>query len=64
MEKVTKDNTEELIFFLGAGASIKAGLSDVVKLTNDFKLWLQSQDYKDELSTINQIIDIILEWKQ
>ena len=63
MEKVNKDNTEELIFFLGAGASIKAGLSDVFKLTNDFKLWLQSQDYKDELSTINQIIDIILEWK-
>jgi SIR2-like protein len=49
----------ETIIFLGAGASIYAGINGVIKLVEDFNEWLQLNRKVDYLDINRKIIDII-----
>jgi hypothetical protein len=41
------------MFFLGAGASVDAGFVDVVKLKDEFLIWLENESKTDVLSISN-----------
>ncbi len=53
------DGPSEIIFVLGAGASVPAGISAIVKLVDDFKGWLIKARKKDYLDLTEKIIEII-----
>ena len=54
----------ELIFFLGAGASIDAGLVGVIQLVDKFKEWLKSTSKIDQLNIVVEILSILQMWKE
>jgi hypothetical protein len=54
----------DLIFFLGAGASIDAGLSGVLQLVDRFKEWLESKSKTDQLNIVVEILSILDMWKK
>lgn len=49
------------IFFLGAGASIPAGVRGVVGLVEDFRRWLQQEGKSDYLDITDKILEVIAE---
>ena len=53
----------EIIFFLGAGASIDAGFVDVIELKNQFLKWLESESKENSLSISNEILKTLQSWK-
>jgi hypothetical protein len=68
-EVYSPDNIElseeaKVAFFLGAGASIPAGLSSVVGLVSEFRNWLQSENKTNQLELTDRIISTIRNWKQ
>jgi hypothetical protein len=52
----------ETIFFLGAGASVPAGVHDVRALLDDFIYWLTSNSKLQESEIISKIKDRIEQW--
>jgi len=53
----------ETMFFVGAGASVPAGIKDVVTLVDELIIWLDSNN--PELSKVTRnIIEIIVEWEK
>jgi hypothetical protein len=54
-----RDRFPEVIFFLGAGASIPAGISGVVELVDDFKRWLEREGKRDHLDLTERILEVI-----
>jgi len=52
----------EVIFFLGAGASVKAGVPDTFGLVDAFREKIASQP--ENLRALNKILDILKEWKR
>src|SRR5215218_5199090 len=53
-----------IIFFLGAGASVPAGLKTVVQLTDYFKVWLKDNNPNSNYySIIEKIIEKIKDFK-
>ena len=57
----TKTNSE-VIFFLGAGASVKAGVSDTFGMVDDFRKEISSQP--DNLQALDKILGILKQWKR
>lgn len=51
----------DLVFFLGAGASVKAGVPDTFRMVDDFRK--QISDTKKNLSGLDQVIDHLKKWK-
>jgi hypothetical protein len=56
---LSNQQTNQIIFFLGAGASVDAGLPDVVGLVNKF---LESQNI-DRAGLTQEVLNIIKDWK-
>lgn len=54
----------EIMFFLGAGASVPAGLKDVVTVIPDFLGWLKTEqvNYPNTLDCIKEIITKMEDW--
>jgi hypothetical protein len=56
------DDSNEIMFFLGAGASIAAGIVDIVKLVDELVNWIVSNN--QQLSKLsNEVIKIIHQWE-
>ena len=53
--------TPETMFFLGAGASVPAGINGVVGLVKDYKEWL-AKDKCDDKRIVEQIENLLQEW--
>lgn len=53
----------QILFFLGAGASIDAGLVDVVELKHEFMRWLEKNSKSEHISLINDILVSLETWK-
>jgi SIR2-like domain len=49
----------DILFLLGAGASVPAGINAIVDLVGDLKNWLKRQGKKDYLELTDKIIEII-----
>ena len=49
----------EILFFLGAGASIDAGLVGVVELKHEFIKWLENNSKFEHLNLTNEILTIL-----
>ena len=49
----------KILFLLGAGASVPAGINAIVDLVGDLKNWLKQQGKKDHLELTDKIIEII-----
>jgi hypothetical protein len=60
MNKDTSRSSPEIIFFLGAGASVPAGASAIVELVDDFLKWLKRKRKQDYLKLTERIIEILL----
>jgi len=57
------DDSNEIMFFLGAGASIAAGIVDIVKLVDELVNWIVSNN--QQLSKLsNEVIKIIHQWER
>jgi SIR2-like domain len=54
---------DELIFFLGAGASIPAGIMGVRDMTNEFLNQLQKEDHKEHLEITEDVLNTLSKWK-
>ena len=54
----------EVVFFLGAGASIPAGVPDTKKFVEEFEKYAQGNLAEEEFKTISDIIKILQEWKK
>ncbi len=56
--------SSEIMFFLGAGASVPAGLKDVVNVIPDLLAWLESEQapYPGCKDCIKEIISIMNDW--
>ena len=54
----------EIMFFLGAGASVPAGLKDVTSVIPDFQEWITKPENKcqDCSEAVNQIVLIMSNW--
>jgi hypothetical protein len=65
MNKDTSHSSPEIIFFLGAGASVRAGISAIVKLVDDFLKWLEGKGKakEDYLKLTERIIEILSTYK-
>ena len=57
--KAPTHNSTEILFLLGAGASVYAGISAIVELVDDFKKWLEKETKKEYLELTDKIIEII-----
>ena len=55
------ENNSEVIFFLGAGASVAAGVPDTFGLVDAFKSKIASQ--RENLLALNKILEVLNEWK-
>jgi SIR2-like domain len=60
---INGNTAHELIFFLGAGASIPAGIMGVRDMTNEFLNQLQKEDHKEHLELTQDILDTLSKWK-
>ena len=60
----TSEEYPELMFFLGAGASIDAGLVGVIQLIAKFKEWLKFTSKIEQLNIVDEILSILQMWKQ
>jgi NAD-dependent SIR2 family protein deacetylase len=49
----------EIMFFLGAGASVPAGIKDVIGLVADFREWIESSLKLEDRKLVEKIIDIL-----
>jgi SIR2-like domain len=58
-EDILRGRSPEVLFFLGAGASVPAGLSAILKLVDDFKKWLEKEGKTDYLELTERIVQII-----
>lgn len=56
------DEKTDIVFLLGAGASIKAGVPDTTRFVEDFKKYIESGEDRDKKSTIKKIIKILSKW--
>jgi SIR2-like protein len=56
---IVKGQDPEVLFFLGAGASIPAGINGVIGLVDDFKKWLETNHKTDYLAITTDILEII-----
>lgn len=56
------DKKNEIIFFLGAGASVKAGVPDTYGLVKRFKTSIADQ--KENSQTLSKIISILTKWRK
>jgi hypothetical protein len=61
---VDEPQSAEIMFFLGAGASVPAGLKDVVTVIPDFLGWLKTEqvNYPNTLDCIKEIITMMEDW--
>lgn len=59
-EKVCSKNSSEVVFLLGSGASVKAGVPDTFEFVKEF---IVSIDDIDKKKTVKKVIDILKEWK-
>ena len=59
-EKATLESS--LLFFLGAGASVPAGVSDVRGLVKEYIEWLISNSKKDQANRIERVTRLIADW--
>jgi uncharacterized protein YbcI len=55
-------NKQDILFFFGAGASVKAGVPDTFGLVNKFKETIASNPY--ELKAVEKILEILTLWKK
>jgi hypothetical protein len=60
-EKTTLESS--LLFFLGAGASVPAGVSDVRGLVKEYIEWLISNSKKDQANRIEKVTRLIADWQ-
>ena len=58
------DVKPDIVFLLGAGASIMAGVPDTIKFVEDFKNHIASGNNSNDIKTVNKIIEILEEWKK
>ncbi len=58
-----QSNNSKIVFFFGAGASVDAGLFDVVRLVNELKQWLESNSRIEYLFMIEAIISTLRKFK-
>lgn len=56
-------DTGELIFFLGAGASIPAGIRGVAEMVNEFLSQLKQESNQENLEVTTDIINVLNKWK-
>ena len=54
----------KVLFFLGAGASVPAGINGVIALVYDFKRSLRSEGKLENLKVINTIVELLYRWKK
>ncbi len=59
---MTQKPEPDLIFFLGAGASVKAGVPDTYKLVTAFRDEIKGDSTVEP--TTDKIIELLLEWKK
>ncbi|NVM55359.1 MAG: SIR2 family protein [Candidatus Helarchaeota archaeon] len=59
--KVSAKNSSEVVFFLGSGASVNAGVPDTFAFVKEFR---GSVTDGDKQTTINKVIDTLKEWKR
>jgi len=59
---MTPETASEVIFFLGAGASVGAGVPDTFGLVDVFKTKIASQT--ENLRAVDKILEILKEWKR
>jgi hypothetical protein len=59
---MSAQNNSEVIFFLGAGGSVAAGVPDTFGLVNAFKEKIASQH--ENLRALNKILEVLREWKR
>jgi SIR2-like protein len=50
------------MLFLGAGASVRAGISEMGMLYRDYKSWLQSNSKTEEFKIVDEIETILKSW--
>ncbi|MFB3888171.1 MAG: hypothetical protein ACE14S_01660 [Candidatus Bathyarchaeia archaeon] len=62
MEKENSSDSQDIVFFLGAGASVKAGVPDTFGLVDSFKESLTKNP--DQLKAVVKIIEILESWKK
>jgi len=55
------NNTSQVVFFLGAGASVKAGVPDTYRFVDEF---VSSLTNSNERATVDKIIRILKKWKK
>jgi hypothetical protein len=58
------NSNPKVLFFLGAGASVPAGINGVIALVHEFKHSLQLDRKLEDLKVINSIIDLLRRWKK
>ena len=61
LETVSLKNSSEVVFFLGSGASVNAGVPDTFAFVKEFR---ESVVGEDKQTTINKVIDTLKEWKR
>lgn len=64
LRSTAKHLKQSVLFFLGAGSSIPAGLNGVATLVADFRNWLESEHKTDCLDIIENIIFTIKQSKE
>ncbi len=60
-------SSSEIMFLQGAGASMPAGLKDVVTVIPDLLKWLEANQlstYPNTLECINEIVNIMKSWHE
>ncbi len=59
-----KEEKPQIVFLLGAGASIMAGVPDTIKFVEYFKNHIASGNNSNDIKTVNKIIEILEKWKK
>ncbi|MDD5530465.1 MAG: SIR2 family protein [bacterium] len=57
------NKNNSIIFFLGAGASVKAGVPDTYTFTKQFRDWLKTEDVQ-KWETLEKIIEIVKKYRK
>lgn len=59
-----KEEKPRVVFLLGAGASIKAGVPDTVKFVKAFKEHIKKKNNPEDIKTVYKIVKILEKWKR